>query len=460
MSKKSWILLPITLLMLYLSSFATAADTTVNLSTILPKVMPAVVNIAVRGEITVVGTANDTQGQGGDNSDDSQSTPQPGTPLQPVQRPFESLGSGVVIDSDHGYIVTNAHVINQAKTITVTLDDGRKLPAKLIGADPLSDIAILQIKANNLKTISLANSDTLKIGEPVAAIGNPFGLSQTVTSGIISGLQRTNLHIENYENFIQTDASINPGNSGGALVNMQGQLIGINTAILTPGGGNIGIGFAIPSNMVRSVMAQLIQYGAVKRGVMGILLETLTPELAHAFHVDVKSGGLVTLVTPGSPASKAGIQAGDIILKVNDRDSKDAGEIRNIVGLLRVGANVKLEILRGNKILHLMLVTADPAQYQQENAVKQGFLYGVDLQDFDQVLSSQGHLKGVIVVGAKPDTAAWRSGLRPGDLIVSANRINTNSVQELLKAVQTDKTQLLLNIIRSNGATFIVINNQ
>lgn len=434
-----------------------------NFSNMLQKVMPAVVNIAIRGEVTVVGTASDDQRN--DGSDTDQPPAQYGPPiqgpngevLQPIQRQFEGLGSGVVVDPKHGYIITNAHVINQAKTITVTLSDGRKLPAKLIGSDPLSDLAVLQIKADNLKSIVFTDSDNLKIGEPVAAIGNPFGLNQTVTSGIISGLQRSNLHIENYENFIQTDASINPGNSGGALVNMDGQLIGINTAILTPAGGNIGIGFAIPANMVRGVMAQLIEYGAVKRGLMGVIVNDVTPELAHAFHIENRTGALIAMITPGSPASKAGLQPGDIITKVNGRAIKDATEVRNSVGLLRVGSDVKLDILRNNKTISMNITTADPEQYQKENAEKQGALFGVDVQDFNQLLASQGHIKGAIVVGIKPDTPAWRAGLRPGDVIVSANRMTVSNIADLLKAADSDKSQLLLNILRSTGALFIVV---
>lgn len=424
----------------------TQGQAVVSLSSMLQKVMPAVVNVNVRGEIPVV-------------TDPFAEAPQEDEDESPTARKFESLGSGVIVDASHGYILTNAHLIRKAKSITIKLSDGRTMKAKLIGTDPESDIAVLQIPAEKLSALPLANSDELKVGDFVAAIGNPFGLNQTVTSGIISGLQRSDLHIEGYENFIQTDASINPGNSGGALVNMQGQLIGINTAILAASGGNIGISFAIPANMAKSVMEQLVKYGSMRRGVMGVLLQNLNQELATAFNTQLSSGALVTLVTPGSPAERAGFKAGDIIQQVNGKAVKDAFQVRNTIGLLRPGSPVSLQILRGGNPLTINLVTIDPKQYQQQTETSNPFLYGVALRDFDAQTPTGRQVKGVEVTNVAPNSAAWLAGmgLRPGDVIISANQMPVTHLAELKQATQQDKQKLLLNVLRQGGALYIVV---
>src|SRR3989338_11408194 len=290
-----------------------------SIAPMIQNVLPAVVNIRAQIKITDFNTLREIQKQNetnknnknndNDNENNNEQTP-PGT--------FVSVASGVIVDATNGYILTNAHVISDAQSVIVTLGDGRHFTAKIIGMDKPSDVALLQIKASNLIPAPMGDSNQLKVGDFVAAIGNPFGLNQTVTSGIVSALGRTTLGIENYENFIQTDAPINSGNSGGALVNMQGQLVGINTAILAPDRGSIGIGFAIPTNMAKRVMEQLIEYGNVKRGVLGIGAQDITPELAIAFNIHSSKGAAVTQVVSDSPAAQAGIQIGDIITSVNN----------------------------------------------------------------------------------------------------------------------------------------------
>ena len=267
-----------------------------------------------------------------------------------AQREFQSAGSGVIVDAKNGYIITNAHVVENATDITVQLLDNRSLKAKVVGADPGSDVAVLKVQAGNLVDLPIADSDRAEVGDFVVAIGNPFGLGHTVTSGIVSALGRSGINPEGYEDFIQTDASINPGNSGGALVNLGGQLVGINSAILSRTGGNIGIGFAIPSNMMKIVMNQLIKYGTVKRGVLGVNIQTLAPEIAQSMGLpDTTQGALVSQVVDGSAAEKAGVKAGDVITAVNGRPVKDAGSLRNSIGLLSIGEKVDLSLLRDGK---------------------------------------------------------------------------------------------------------------
>ena len=266
---------------------------------------------------------------------------------QPVEREFEATGSGVIVDAAQGYVLTNAHVVENATSIEVTTKDNRHFRARLVGRDPATDIAILQIPAEGLTAVPMGDSDGLKVGDFVLAVGNPFGLGQTVTSGIVSALGRSGLGIEGYEDFIQTDASINPGNSGGALVNLEGRLIGINTAILAPGGGNIGIGFAVPINMARQVMDQLVRYGQIKRGRIGVAIQDLTPDLERALGTRHTEGALIARVEPGSPAQRAGLKSSDLVVAVDGASIRDASELRNRIGLARIGDTVELTIERG-----------------------------------------------------------------------------------------------------------------
>ncbi len=309
-----------------------------TLAPMLEKATPAVVNIATESRLARNPLLDDPFFRRFFN-----------IPEQPLERKAQSVGSGVVVDARRGYVITNHHVVDGVDTITVTLRDGRKLNAKVIGSDRESDVAVIQIPSGNLTALPLADSDALRVGDFVVAIGNPFGLGQTVTSGIISALGRSGLGIQGYEDFIQTDASINPGNSGGALVNLRGELVGINTAIIAPGGGNVGIGFAIPSNMVSRLMNQIIAHGSVRRGQLGVSAQDLTPDLARAFNIPANQGAIIAQVSPRSAAARAGLKEGDVVLGINGRSIRDGGALRNAIGLLEIGESVRLEILRDGK---------------------------------------------------------------------------------------------------------------
>jgi Do/DeqQ family serine protease len=270
-------------------------------------------------------------------------------PAVPREREVLSAGSGVIVNAARGFILTNGHVVANPAEIQVTLKDRRTFPARLVGSDPATDVALLQIDAPGLTPVPFGDSDRLEVGDVVIAIGNPFGLGQTVTSGIVSALGRSGLGLEGYEDFIQTDASINPGNSGGALVNSKGELVGINTAIIGPTGGNVGIGFAVPANMARAVMAQLVEHGEVRRGRLGITIEDLTPARAGDMHLELPDGAVITHVEPGSAAARAGIAPGDVIVRANGQPIQDAGDLRNLVGLLPVGADLQLVLYRDGR---------------------------------------------------------------------------------------------------------------
>jgi Do/DeqQ family serine protease len=304
---------------------------------VVSRITPGVVGISVRGEVREVNPlAQDPLFRQFFNLGD-----------QPVERETEAVGSGVIIDAARGYVLTNSHVVDNANRIEVTTKDNRRFTAKLIGRDTATDIAVLQIPAENLTAVPIGNSDRLQVGDFVLAVGNPFGLGQTVTSGIVSALGRTGLGIEGYEDFIQTDASINPGNSGGALVDLQGRLVGINTAILAPGGGNIGIGFAVPINMARDVMDQLTRYGEVRRGHIGVAIQDLTPDLARALGTTHTQGALIARVEPGSAAQHAGLRSSDLVVAVNGTPIHNASELRNRVGLAQIGDDIELTVDRG-----------------------------------------------------------------------------------------------------------------
>lgn len=421
-----------------------------SLAPIIKKVMPAVVNVAVKGELPPLYLLPER-----DRS----------VPIHPKQlksRKFEGLGSGVIVDAKKGYILTNSHVVHQAKTITVTLSDSRSIKAKLIGTDPSTDVAVLQIQAPNLHSLPFGNSDDLQIGDFVVAIGNPFGLSfagnkQTATFGIVSALQRSDLSLEGVENFIQTDAAINPGNSGGALVNTQGQLIGINTGIVSPFRGNVGIGLAIPINMAKNVMRQIIRYGSVQRGLMGIFVQQLTPELAEAFHVKTTEGAVVTQVNPDSPAAKAGLKTGDIIVSINGKPVTAATQVKTIVGLLRVGSQVSLAILRQGRPLTLTTRVADVKKHEESLLQQNPFLFGLALENYDQQSPLRGRTKGVVIVGAMESSPAWRAGLRPGDVIIAANQMPVTQLSDLAQAAKQAHQELLVHVMRGPGAIFLVI---
>ena len=362
-----------------------------------------------------------------------------------------SLGSGVIVDSKKGYVLTNNHVIDKADKIMVTLSDGRQLNATLLGTDPEADVAVIQIEADNLTQLPIANSNELKVGDFVVAIGNPFGLGQTVTSGIISALGRAGLGIEGYEDFIQTDASINPGNSGGALVNLRGEFIGMNTAILAPSGGNVGIGFAIPSNMAITLKKSLVKHGKVRRGLLGVTTQDLTSELVKAFDLKNTHGAVVNKVEGSSAADRAGIEPGDIIVSLNGRKVKGSHQIRNIIGLLEIGDQVEIVLVRGNKSKTVNAVLGKPLRPKIVGDSLHRTLKGTILTATDKE-----QVEGVLFTKIGKNSYAWHSGLRPGDIIVSANRYRVRNIDQL-KQVVDPRRALLINIQRGPEAFFLVL---
>ena len=448
------------------ASSAATAQQMPSLAPMLEKVMPSVVSINVEGSTTVntPRMPRNFQQFFGDNSPFCQD----GSPFQSSpfcqgggagddtqgggqQQKFMALGSGVIIDAAKGYVVTNNHVVDNANSIKVQLSDGRKFDAKVVGKDPRSDIALIQIQdPKNLTAIKIADSDALRVGDYTVAIGNPFGLGETVTSGIVSALGRSGLNAENYENFIQTDAAINRGNSGGALVNLNGELIGINTAILAPDGGNIGIGFAIPSNMVKNLTAQMVQYGQVKRGELGILGTELNSELAKAMKVDAQRGAFVSQVMPNSSAAKAGIKAGDVITSLNGKPISSFAALRAEVGSMPIGSKVTLGLLRDGKAVNVSLELQQSSQNQVDSSTIFSGIEGAEM-------SNKGADKGVVVNNVKANSPAARIGLKKGDVIMGANQQPVKNIAELRKILDSKPSVLALNIQRGDTSIYLLM---
>ncbi|EHF4941621.1 TPA: serine endoprotease DegP [Enterobacter hormaechei subsp. steigerwaltii] len=448
------------------ASSAATAQQMPSLAPMLEKVMPSVVSINVEGSTTVntPRMPRNFQQFFGDNS----AFCQDGSPFQSSpfcqgggagddgqgggqQQKFMALGSGVIIDAAKGYVVTNNHVVDNANTIKVQMSDGRKFDAKVVGKDPRSDIALIQIQdPKNLTAIKLADSDALRVGDYTVAIGNPFGLGETVTSGIVSALGRSGLNAENYENFIQTDAAINRGNSGGALVNLNGELIGINTAILAPDGGNIGIGFAIPSNMVKNLTAQMVQYGQVKRGELGIMGTELNSELAKAMKVDAQRGAFVSQVMPNSSAAKAGIKAGDVITSLNGKPISSFAALRAEVGSMPIGSKVTLGLLREGKPVNVSLELQQSSQNQVDSSTIFSGIEGAEM-------SNKGADKGVVVNNVKANSPAARIGLKKGDVIMGANQQPVKNIAELRKILDSKPSVLALNIQRGDTSIYLLM---
>jgi Do/DeqQ family serine protease len=410
-----------------------------SLAPMVKKVSPAVVNIATRGTVEVENPLlNDPFFRRFFD-----------VPNAPRERQFRSAGSGVIVDAKKGLIVTNAHVIENATEITVTLLDNRSLEAEVIGKDSGSDIAVLKVEAKNLQDVPIADSDRAEVGDFVVAIGNPFGLGHTVTSGIVSALSRSGINPEGYEDFIQTDASINPGNSGGALVDLNGRLVGINSAILSRSGGNIGIGFAIPSNMMKTVMDQLVEFGEVRRGVLGVSIQTLTPDIAESMGISDTRGALVSQVMEGSAAEKAGIKAGDVITSVNGKPVDDAAGLRNSIGMLSIGDRVGIELIRDGKTKSLTasIGERDTVTESESSELHPG-LQGAEFAD-----ASDG---GVLVRAVAPGSPAAQRGLRPDDVILSVGRKRVENVDEFRKAIE-GASAFVLQIRRGNAMLVIPI---
>ncbi len=414
-----------------------------SLAPMLEHTTPSVVNISTTGKVTVRDPF----------FDDPFFRRFFDVPELKRERRTTGLGSGVIIDAGNGFIVTNSHVIDKAHDIVVTLEDGQRFNAEVIGKDPGADIAVIQIEAKNLSQIPLSNSDELRQGDFVVAIGNPFGLGQTVTSGIVSALGRSGLGIESYEDFIQTDASINPGNSGGALVNLKGELVGINTAIYGRSG-NIGIGFAIPVNMVKHLVDQLIEHGEVKRGRLGFTAQDLTPELAEAFGITRTKGVVVARIEEDSPADKAGIEVGDVIIAVNGREVENSAQVRNIIGLLRIGSHVDLDVLRNGKSRFLTATIEDRVIKSVRGDTLSQKLSGAELREVSED-TTRGTTYGIEVssVSGKAEAA----GLQKGDIIISVNKQRVKTIQEMKAAIKKSPRALLLNIQREARGLFLLI---
>lgn len=419
-----------------------------SLAPMLERVTPAVVNIATEGRVQI------------------QQNPLFADPFfqrffnlpnQPIERKTQSLGSGVIVDAERGLVLTNNHVIANAVQITVTLRDGRQLAAEIIGTDPDTDVALIKIPPENLTDIKPADSDKLRVGDFVVAIGNPFGLGQTVTSGIVSALSRSGLGIEDYEDFIQTDASINVGNSGGALVNLRGELVGINTAIISQSGGNVGIGLAIPINLAMMITNQLLEKGVVERGLVGIRTQDLTPDLAEAFNLGNQQGAVIVNVLRDSPASRAGILPGDIIVSINNKNVRNAREVINQIGLVPVGKKILFGIIRDGRKISLTTEVESPEEVAGTGRAVNERLEGVTIGDIVENSTHYGLISGVQVLNVERGSNAWRSGLRSGDIITSLNHQPVSNMAQFMRMVNNNDDALLLRIVRGNTSAFLVI---
>lgn len=415
-----------------------------SLAPMLAKVTPAVVNISTKTRIRTQGAYfNDPLfaqlfGQG-----------------VPRERVEQSLGSGVVVDAAKGYVLTNNHVVGGADDITVTLQDGRDFKAKLIGTDPDTDVAVLQIPAERLQALPVADSSQLKVGDFVVAVGDPFGLGQTATSGMVSALNRTGLG-KGIQNFIQTDASINPGNSGGALVNLRGELVGINSMIFTPSGGNVGIGFAIPTDLASSVMKQLLAFGKVRRGNLGVEVQDITPRIAKALGLKDTNGAVVTGVTGGSPADGAGLQTGDVLTAIDGKPVRSAQEVRNTEGLLPLGSKVKLSVQREGAPRDVTASIEAMKLASVEGGKVDRRLAGVTLTDLTPEQKQQG-LYGVALSGVQTNSTAYQAGLRDGDVVAAIGQRRVPGVKGLPTTGTLGGRQLLLTIVRDDAVYYAVL---
>lgn len=420
-----------------------------TLAPMLENITPAVVNIATEGRVKVRQNPlfNDPFFQRFFDF-----------PNMPTERKTQSLGSGVIVDAERGLILTNNHVIANAVEIMVTLRDGKQHEAEIVGTDPETDVAVIKVKADNLTDIKTTDSDELRVGDFVVAIGNPFGLGQTVTTGIVSALNRSGLGIEGYEDFIQTDASINPGNSGGALVNLRGELVGINTAIFSRSGGNIGIGFAIPVNVALNIMEQLVENGEVERGYLGVQLQDLSPELAEAFGLQKQQGAVINRVLEDSPADKAGFKAGDVIVSIDGKQVTSASDVRHRIGLLPVGQKARFEILREGQTTIVVAAVSKNENQAGKNNVRNERLAGVTFSDIEEDNPYYDKVKGIYVFAVERGSAARASGLREGDVITSVNQQRISNLEQFNQVVNNLNQPLLLRIVRKNSALFIVIN--
>lgn len=415
-----------------------------SLAPILDEVTPAVVNISTATRVQV------RQSRLFNDPFFRRFFDMPSVPRERVQR---SLGSGVVVDAEAGLILTNNHVIDDADDITVTLNDGRELRAEFIGADKDTDLAVVRVEADGLAELPLLDSDPLRVGDFVVAVGNPFGLGQTVTSGIVSALGRSGLRGLEYQNFIQTDASINPGNSGGALINLRGELVGINTAIFTPSGGNVGIGFAIPASTADYVMEQLIEYGEVRRGSLGVEVQDFTSELREALDAEDVTGVVITRVEADSAADEAGLEPGDVIVRLDQRPIGSVQVLRNVEGLLGVGRTVALDFWRNGRERSTRLAIVEDLDARISGQRLDERLDGVALIRVPERV----RVRGVVVEDVRRNTPAWRAGLREGDLIVAVNREVVRNLGEFRRMFPIGRDEELALEIRRRGVAYLVV---
>lgn len=373
------------------------------------------------------------------------------------QRQEQAAGSAVIVDAARGLVITNHHVIRDAEHIMVGLKDRRELKAEVVGVDPGTDIAVLRIPPERLTAAKWGDSEALRVGDFVVAIGNPFGIGQTVTSGIVSALGRTGLGVEGYEEFIQTDASINPGNSGGALVNLAGELVGINTAIIGPSGGNVGIGFAVPAHMVRAVLDQILRYGEVRRGRVGVSTEDLTPALAAQLKVKATEGAVIVEIAPRSEAERAGLRPRDVVLAVNGHQVRSSSELRNRVGLIPIGEVIELDLLREGRMLRVRARVGELYKVTQVTGETIPRLAGARVANVEQGTPLYGQVEGVVVTSVEPGSAAFRNGLRASDIVLGVNRTRVRSVPELLKAMRGIEGPVRIALLRGEQRINIAI---
>ena len=415
-----------------------------SLAPMLQKVTPAVVNISTKTRVAV----RDPY------FDDPIFRQFFGLPSSPRERVEQSLGSGVIVDAAKGYILTNNHVVGGADDITVTLQDGRTFKGKLIGTDPDTDVAVVQIPAEHLKALPVTDSSKLRVGDFVVAVGDPFGLGQTVTSGIVSALGRSGLGGSGYQNFIQTDASINPGNSGGALVNLNGELVGINTMILSPSGGNVGIGFAIPSNLTAQVMGQLIAHGKVVRGSLGVQTQDITPRIAKLLGLSASDGVVVTRVAPGSAAANAGLAPGDVLQSIDGKPLHDSDELRNAEGLLPLGSQVTLKVSRNGTARQVSATLTPEKLATLDGGTLDPRLAGVRFSELSLAQRSQG-AAGVAVTTVQRGSRADRLGLGEGDIVIGVNNRRVTSLRDLRGLVAMQPQQLVLVVQNDEGVQYV-----
>ena len=373
------------------------------------------------------------------------------------QRREQAAGSGVIVDAARGYVLTNHHVIKDAEQVMVTLRDRRQFQAKLVGADPGTDIAVLQIEAQNLAALRFGDSDQLSVGDYVIAIGNPFGIGQTVTSGIVSALGRTGLSPEGYEDFIQTDASINPGNSGGALVNLRGELIGINSAIIGPSGGNVGIGFAVPSAIARAVLSQIVRHGEVRRGRLGIEMADLTTEVMKKLGTTVLEGAVVATVQAGSPAQRAGLRELDIVTALNGRPIRSAADLRTRLGLTPVGEEVELGIIRAGapRAIRVRIEAPQEPASTEGQAIQQ--LPGMRVIEIERGSVLYQRVQGVIVTAVEQGSRAWQAGFRAADIIYGVNGRRVRTLAEFQAAFRGGDSGVVVSLLRGDTTLTITV---